>query len=1277
MMTITKIARIVGLWAALAFAAHAASITSFTAACYSGGPSLTTCPNGANIVLAWVTSGATTASINQGIGAVSPIASGTYTVPWTLPPSGPVTYTLTVDGGVQSSVTMSFDDDYARVVAWPSVVRSHNFESAIACDLTMTGYGHETWIKPASDGGDAKCHIVQDTAKSVSGATSLKFTIPPLGGADATGTFITNFSPDGSKMFGEGDEFYVQYRAYMDDAFMGPSQNIYLHGTACRARVTLGSLNGSFSVGDFVTQTGRPSNTSAATGTVYSWDSGTGTLEMSNPGIGQWLPNLPVTITHSGTQVATATVTANLGAGSTTCSTDKGTAPKLIMFDPADEPPYPRTNSTGQMPNCIGSHIVTTEDNQRGFMASYAGCAQIGYPGQYTGFTPNVSGGGVLLQNANACTYTNNPSIGVKGNPPCVLLQSNGWMTIQHHVKIGHWYLMAPPGAPVATATFSGGYLTSFNITNPGQNWPIGNVVNLGYNYGDAWNLINSQVASSNNTAVVTCTVNRYGGITNSDCSITNAGNGHYPATTIPVRFPPHAGFNLRRDTLIELWQAAPGQPSQLVESMIDFDLINASASPNDWDGGSGNLAGTSVTATWPPPWPFGKIWATPYMTGRDPNAGPFPTANYWWDNLIVSTKRMPDPGVDIQPPTNLTIDKTNYLSGNVTLSWEANPNSNSTLNQTGFHVQRCAGQMYDCVAAVAGTSWTDISDTIGPTARTYIAAIPNQAQEYTFRIRAQGAANNSAYSNLATTEVRPPINPSAQWVNGQVQLTWTQDDEMGTFSVERCDGVFQTYKNNAMSGESYYDNHCQTAPSKYYGSHMEFGNAWTFPGGGTLPFTQLATGIAGSGKGSVVTWTDTTANSSSSATAANVPYNVQGATWANGTATLTTDGPLRNSAALIGQSITISGVNPSGYNGTRTVTAVDERLISFALASDPRTLFTSGGTATVNGTAYNVTNASWVPGTAPIDLNMGGWSSGVGTLTVSQTIGNPSGIVGSAVVVAGMTPARFNTTGMTITAATSNSISYNIYQDPSYVSGGTFTAPGPINYVYRVRANGPQGAWRNWTNAYSGYYGYSAVVTPMASGSCYIDQQTLPPATAGQSYSQQLSATGCTAGQSWGGWTSCHGLTLNASTGVLSGIPDAAATCGPYTVTYDTGSQALSVTINAAPSGTPPEIITASLPSGMVGSAYSATLSSTGDPTITWTISGAPAWITGCSNVTGSSCTLGGTPTTATTYTGISLTATNSSGYNTRTFSVTIQAAPSPAIRALTGGRIIRSGKH
>jgi len=81
-------------------------------------------------------------------------------------------------------------------------------------------------------------------------------------------------------------------------------------------------------------------------------------------------------------------------------------------------------------------------------------------------------------------------------------------------------------------------------------------------------------------------------------------------------------------DSVVELWVAREGQPSQLVMSWSGV-VLHESA-------GKG----------------YGKVWLLPYQTGKDASAS-HPVAHTWYDELIVSRSKIADPGVAAGPRPN------------------------------------------------------------------------------------------------------------------------------------------------------------------------------------------------------------------------------------------------------------------------------------------------------------------------------------------------------------------------------------------------------------------------------------------------------------------------------------------------------------------------------------------------------------------------------------------------------------------------------------------------
>ncbi len=78
---------------------------------------------------------------------------------------------------------------------------------------------------------------------------------------------------------------------------------------------------------------------------------------------------------------------------------------------------------------------------------------------------------------------------------------------------------------------------------------------------------------------------------------------------------------NYNRDSVVQLWIAEQGKPSDLVVNHSAYDLAN--------------------TAT--PPVKYGKVWLLPYHTRKNASED-HPITYTWYDELIISTSRIPDP---------------------------------------------------------------------------------------------------------------------------------------------------------------------------------------------------------------------------------------------------------------------------------------------------------------------------------------------------------------------------------------------------------------------------------------------------------------------------------------------------------------------------------------------------------------------------------------------------------------------------------------------------------
>ena len=167
------------------------------------------------------------------------------------------------------------------------------------------------------------------------------------------------------------------------------------------------------------------------------------------------------------------------------------------------------------------------------------------------------------------------------------------------------------------------------------------------------------------------------------------------------------------------------------------------------------------------------------------------------------------------------------------------------------------------------------------------------------------------------------------------------------------------------------------------------------------------------------------------------------------------------------------------------------------------------------------------------------------------------------------------------------------------------------------------------------------------------ITTATLPGGAVNSAYNTTLQATGGTQPYSWSASGLPAGLQINASTGVISGTPTAAGmSTVALTVTDSTTPNHVSATTNLSISiAGPLTISTASLPDGLVNSAYSVTLGAGGGTSpYTWAMTGLPAGLT----FSASSGTISGTPTAAGTST-VAITVTDSTNPTHQTASVNL----------------------
>jgi Big-like domain-containing protein/purple acid phosphatase-like protein/fibronectin type III domain protein len=173
-------------------------------------------------------------------------------------------------------------------------------------------------------------------------------------------------------------------------------------------------------------------------------------------------------------------------------------------------------------------------------------------------------------------------------------------------------------------------------------------------------------------------------------------------------------------NSVVDVWMAHDGQPAVLITNAADIAIADQ---------------GPSITDK------FGKIVLLPYATGATWNV----LSQVWYDDLIVSNRRIPDPEVSTpNAPDSLTLS--GISSSSVTVNWRVNSNNNTAQDDTGFLVERCTGNAATCfIAPQSGFAQ------IGTTAAHLNSFVDNTVtagKTYTYRVRASNANGKSGYAS-------------------------------------------------------------------------------------------------------------------------------------------------------------------------------------------------------------------------------------------------------------------------------------------------------------------------------------------------------------------------------------------------------------------------------------------------------------------------------------------------------------------------------------------------
>jgi hypothetical protein len=215
------------------------------------------------------------------------------------------------------------------------------------------------------------------------------------------------------------------------------------------------------------------------------------------------------------------------------------------------------------------------------------------------------------------------------------------------------------------------------------------------------------------------------------------AGCPHYSGRGIPTTDPPcwnyvadewftvqvhvKVGTFNNPGSVVEMWLAHEGQPAALVINAADAALVND---------GSGGASGK-----------YGKIQLSAYNTAM---SGALVNTGVWFDDLMVSTHRIPDPNV-ATPNAPDSLSLSNVASTSVTVNWRVNSQNGTAQDDTGFLVERCTGTAEACLPGPQ-SGFTQIGVTAAG-ANSFVDNSAVSGTTYTYRVRARNATGDSGYA--------------------------------------------------------------------------------------------------------------------------------------------------------------------------------------------------------------------------------------------------------------------------------------------------------------------------------------------------------------------------------------------------------------------------------------------------------------------------------------------------------------------------------------------------
>lgn len=281
-------------------------------------------------------------------------------------------------------------------------------------------------------------------------------------------------------------------------------------------------------------------------------------------------------------------------------------------------------------------------------------------------------------------------------------------------------------------------------------------------------------------------------------------------------------------------------------------------------------------------------------------------------------------------------------------------------------------------------------------------------------------------------------------------------------------------------------------------------------------------------------------------------------------------------------------------YNQTLTAT-VATGAVTWAVTSGalPAGLTLGAATGTINGTP---TAAGTFTFTVVATDSLGPSGARAYTMTVAGVL-----TIAPATLSNGMTGVAYSQT-LTVSGAT-GVVSWTISTGALPLGLALGATTGLLSGTPGAAGTSAFTVTATDSLAQSGAQAYSLTV----SGVLNILPATVPNGTLGAAYSQALTVAGAAGAVTWGVTSGAlpTGLALGAATGLINGTPTSAGTFAFTVVATDaqgqTGARAYSMTVAGGLT-----IVPATLPNGIVGMAYSQTLTATGAVgAVTWSISG------------------------------------------------------------------------